>query len=403
MSKILVLSAHVGQIDRRITAEMNTLVNSGRDVTLTSIPTDIPDSFVDPRVKILMPLMTSARKIEWLFRLAKKLPPRLRDFATAAWHYVGKGPLPIWTNHFTDAAPAVRFDAIHCHDLWTLPAALQLRERYSPDAKIIYDSHELFPFQVRSCIVQQYLLNIERPTIRQADKVITVNDSIADELVKLYEISRPAVIWNSYEATQIPAPLNADAFAKHFGLGENSFRVMFQGVFIPGRNLDNLVRAFGLLDDSIHLCLLGRGERESALKKICRRNAITNVSFGDWVAQEDLIRYVRHADLGIIPYSGTDTLNNLYCTPNKLFEYIESLVPICASDLPELKKIIAGNNIGKVYDMESPEQIAAAIDNCKKSCEQGDFSDASRKVAREKFAWKEQGKKLLQIYEELGI
>jgi len=187
MSKILVLSAHVGQIDRRITAEMNSLVNSGRDITLLSIPTDIPESFVDQRVKILMPLMTSARKIEWLFRLAKKLPTRLRDLATAAWHYVGKGPIPIWTSHFVAAAPTERFDAIHCHDL------------------------------------------------------------------------------------------------------------------------------------------------------------------------------------------------------------------------PELRKIVADNNIGKVYNMESPEQIAAAIDNCKECCEQGAFSETSRRAAREKFAWKEQGKTLLQIYEELGI
>lgn len=213
----------------------------------------------------------------------------------------------------------------------------------------------------------------------------------------------PGILYNSYGTQSNVTPLDEQAFLKHFNATPGGFRVMFQGSFVREKNLINLVSALQRLNASVKLFLLGDGPIAADLRKLCRRQHIFNVFFGPWVPQKDLLRYISHADLGVIPYSGSTILNNLYCTPNKLFEFIEAEIPICASDLPELRGIVAGNSIGNVYPMEDAESIACAIEACRARCLSGDFASSALRAARDRFSWERQGAKLLELYERLGV
>jgi glycosyltransferase involved in cell wall biosynthesis len=153
----------------------------------------------------------------------------------------------------------------------------------------------------------------------------------------------------------------------------------------------------------VQLFLLGEGPAEARLKTLCRKLGLSNVFFGPWVPQEHLLHYIAHAHLGVIPYSGSTLLNNRYCTPNKLFEFIEAEIPICASDLPELRRIVAGHGIGAVYPMEDVTAIAHAIEACRVRCLRGDFALSARHAARQRFSWERQEARLLELYERLGV
>jgi glycosyltransferase involved in cell wall biosynthesis len=78
-------------------------------------------------------------------------------------------------------------------------------------------------------------------------------------------------------------------------------------------------------------------------------------------------------------------------------------VPICASDLPELRRFVKDNGIGDVYVMEDPAAIASAIEACRCRCVQGGLTTPALQVARDKYAWTRQGKKLMQLYETMGV
>ena len=61
----------------------------------------------------------------------------------------------------------------------------------------------------------------------------------------------------------------------------------------------------------------------------------------------------------VVPYQAT-CLNNFICTPNKMFEYIAAGLPILANDLPEMRKFIAGYDIGHGFgDTHDAEKFAA--------------------------------------------
>lgn len=403
-SRVLVLSAHTGEMDRRIIAEANSLAESGRAVTLVSVPTKVPENCLQPGVQLILPPYPvggpKKRARGWLadlaYRSAKKVFHLFRPLVRAR-------RFRALQREFIDSTPAAAYDAIHCHDLDTLPAAQAVRERLAPRAKLIYDAHELYPYQVTDPAFQSYWAWVEMKCIHHPDLVITVNESIADQFANIYGIRRPAVIFNSYGSHGNQVPLSREAFFRHFGVPPGGFCVLFQGSLTPLRNLPNLVRAFASLDDSYRLFILGSGPLEQELRQLCQQAHIGNVAFGGHIPQADLLRFTAHADMGIIPYEDAGLLNMRYCSPNKLFEFIEAKVPICASQLPELTRLVTDNGIGATYRMQSAAAVASAIRDCRQRCERGEFATAQRESARRRFAWSEQSKRLIALYDSLGV
>jgi glycosyltransferase involved in cell wall biosynthesis len=345
--------------------------------------------------------LTGTAELSLAHRVGRHLPAPLHRAGRYLWH---RRPWAYGNraDRLVDLAPLGTFDVIHCHDADTLPAAVALRRHRSPQAKILYDSHELYPFQSADPALERYWLRREGWHVRLADAVITVNDSVAQAMALLYGIAPPRVIYNSYGVRDGKDDATPESFVRHFDAPAGGRRVLFQGMFLEGRNLENLVAAMAMIDDGVQLFLLGAGDQETRLRRICRERRIRNVFFGPLVRQDELLSLTRQADLGVIPYLGDKLLNNRLCTPNKLFEFIEARVPICASDLPELRQIVRGHGIGDVYPMDSPEQIAAALRDCLRRRDAGEFAP-NLAAAADRFAWRHQAELLLDVYDRLGV
>ena len=404
-TRVLVLSAHVIQMDRRIVAQANTLAQSGREVTVLSVPTHIPDGCFDTRVRLIVsrPVSNSGprRRLQKLIR--RGLPDLLYGRLRTLPYYLGVGPVPGLIDYFVKLAPEGVFDVIHCHDLSTVPAALAIRDRRCPRARVIYDAHELFPCQFPSSGQRRYWERVERRWIKQADAVVTVNESLAQFLAERYGLSTPpGVIRNSYATEHASSGRHSNhpvvrPVAREVALG------VFQGNFSPARNLRNLVESFSLLENEASLWMIGSGTMEEELKTLCREKQIRNVHFSGWVEQQQLLAHVAAADFGIIPYSGERLLNMKYTSPNKLFEMIAAEIPVCASDLPELRRIVRGDGIGEVYAMGTAAKIAWALQDFIKRLRQNAFSPATLKRAREKYSWARESRKLIDLYDRLAV
>ncbi len=409
MQNILMLSAHSVQVDRRILAEANALAAAGYEVDLVSVPAEYAEACLDDRVRVTMPddgrgFGSSGDDVSVKVRtkrIVKRLPGPLFSLAKAAWYRFGGGPAGEHRRFFTTVAPSGPFDFIHCHDLDVLPSAVELKKRWS-GAKLVYDCHELFPYQFTDLSMEKYWRRLEQQHIGHADLIITVNESIATHMAEDYGITKPAVIYNSYGVDgEGVDSISRRAFREHFDIvGEGPY-VIFQGNQGPNRGLEMLVDAFELLDGVASLLFLGDGVLNEGFRETCRLRGIRNVYFGSPVSQEQLLGYVRHSDLGVIPYQGDTILNNKFCTPNKLFEFIEAGVPICANDLPELRKVIVGSGIGRVYSMNSAHEIAAGVRHCLYGIEEGAFSSENLESARDQYGWGGQASRLIELYGEL--
>lgn len=283
-------------------------------------------------------------------------------------------------------------DLIVSHDLPMLaPGALAAELAGVP---LIYDSHELYTeIHTLHAEVVPTLRESEAFLIKEADAVFTVNEFIARELADRYGIEEPGVLYN---ATTLPTDWQPpyDVIRSQLGLQPNDKIVLFHGWFTSGRNLEALVDSFALLPPSYHLCLLGFGDYGQALS--LRAAPFTErVHLLAAVPQTEVLYWVASADLGVIPYAPIDK-NTLYCSPNKLFDFLLCQVPVLAYDSPFLKKTLASQGLGLNAKLDSPD---AFRDGILASFEPQTYRTMKERlsVLGQRYDWVQEGTKLVSV------
>jgi glycosyltransferase involved in cell wall biosynthesis len=140
------------------------------------------------------------------------------------------------------AATAEPFDVYHAHDLITLPVAWVARARRG--GALVYDAHELFTELSRLDPVSRAVFRmIESLLIGRADRVLTVNDSIARELARRYGVPTPLVLRNCPRTAGFRPGASPSGLRARARVPEGVPIVLYQGIYLPHRGLENLVRA----------------------------------------------------------------------------------------------------------------------------------------------------------------
>lgn len=388
------------RIDRRVLDEARSLVRAGWDVTVISGPPPLPgdrqdeDSYPDINI-----LRINNRRAEMLLGEIDQVRLNQTQAWFPNWDWLGINPIH---NHLLVEAITRPAEIYVAHDLPQLPAAAMAACFHC--SYLVYDSHELFTelYLERPDFKPQYT-QVEAWLISFTDLVITVNSSIAAELVQRYTIPLPEVILNCPDVAKDCLPLpQTDQLRRGLGIPDGLAILLYQGNIGRPRNLENLVQAMALAEhQDIALVLMGRGDGlRKELIKIAESHHLFNrrIFFHEAVPVQNLLAYTASADAGIIPYPNLG-LNKYYCTPNKLFEFIVAGLPILANDLPELNRFVGQQGIGMNLPMNSPEDIARSIDAFFSS-DLKKFRIKAQQIAPQ-YVWQIQGQKVVELYVRL--
>jgi len=289
-----------------------------------------------------------------------------------------------------------KVDLIFANDLDTLPAAFlaaKIRRK-----KIIYDTHEYFtetPELVHRPKVQAIWQKIENFIFPKLQFIFTVNDSIAELYKKKYNKNLQVV--RNIPPTYIPPRLKT---RKELDLPENKHILILQGTGInKDRGAEEVLTAMQYLQNCI-LLIIGSGDVLPALQKMTKELQLENkVIFKTKMPFEELRQYTCNSDLGLAIDKDTN-LNYHFSLPNKLFDYIHAGIPVLASDLPELKKIINRYDIGYFLQNHDPKNIAATIEYIFENAERYKTVKSNTEKAREQLCWENEEKNLLQIIQQ---
>jgi len=391
------------QIDRRILLTADSLEAAGWDVTIVAMPLDTPGC--DDRRVVRIGTNTGAANREnrvldayrWVRGHLPMNGRLMRWMKRMAWRYLVDQESFYFKLFYTTASrysPRV----FVANDLPMLPLARKLAEACG--ARLVYDSHELYSEQDFSDRERRRWTEIEAKYIGACDVVITVNQSIATELEQRYGLSGVRVIYNAERAQGTPPA--SRRLHEAFALSAEKRIVLLQGGLSAGRNLEVLVDAMRYVQHpDVVLVVLGEGLLLHRLQQIARQEGLKGrVFFHAAVPQGALLGLTAAAEAGVIPYQST-CLNNHYCTPNKLFEFIAAGLPILATDLPEIRRIVEGHGIGLVGDTSSPRKLAALMDDFFSDTQRLAAWKARAAVARQSICWEQEEKKLAEIYEGL--
>jgi glycosyltransferase involved in cell wall biosynthesis len=398
MPEILMVTQDV-EVTRRILQEARTLRDAGYGVRILTRSGDARDH--RGSVEGVPTDWVAVRGRDPRFRPLYKLAGEERGTQAAALWSVLAGRHTFTLRALLRAVRA-KADIYHAHDLNNLEVAYRAAQKSG--ARLVYDAHELFPEMANRWVrlKRRAWRRLEKRMTPRTDLNITVNDLIAEEMARRYGIRPPLVVLNCPNP-----PPDFDPRARHNHLRERLELpdehpvVLYQGWMSEGRGLENLVRAAPLLAKGAVVVFMGYGEYEGELRRLAEAHGEGRVLFLPAVPQRDLLAYCASADVGVIPYQAVD-LNNYYTSPNKLFDFIQAALPIVASDLPFLRRVIVGEGGGVVAKLDAPEDYKRAINEVLTREDGGAGLRDNLLRAAPRYTWAEQGRKLVEAYSGIG-
>ena len=212
------------------------------------------------------------------------------------------------------------------------------------DTKLIYDAHEVI-FDSKELRDRIFSI-IEKIFIKHTDLVICASKQRAKLMKEYYKLkSLPTVIRNISKLQLSKLEFNQN---EELVLNNNKIKVVYAGVLSKGRKLDLLVKTALKLGDRYSIIIIGNGDQTLELQKIIKELCIKNVFMLGAKNNTDLGNYISKCDIGYLYYPSTN-LNNIYCAPNKIYEYTSLGLPILSNNNVTMTKEITDNEIGKVF------------------------------------------------------
>lgn len=235
-------------------------------------------------------------------------------------------------------------------------------------AKLVYDAHELSvpeSGERHSLRVHLFYL-LERFVLPHADLVIAANPERAQIMQGHYSLA----IWPTVVRNIPPLPqskLNDSQVVVRYPLlkRENlkDVHLIYMGDINRARGLDKLLHAADLLPPYFKVIFVGGGPDLGYLKSLVASNATNRFRIVGPVIHDHVYDVLRQADIGFASYS-TKGLNNIYCAPNKLFEYAQAGLPVVATCQPTIACLLRSYRIGELVGCNgeiTSNELAAAF------------------------------------------
>lgn len=293
-----------------------------------------------------------------------------------------------------------RPDIIHVHDLPMLKAGVKLKRELN--VPLIYDMHEFYPEQPRLSKKQRQLLQtMERKYIKHTSSVITVNYMLGNIIKDAYNLKEIYTIQNSVSNINIDVNKKFDRFREDYPHLKDKFLLLYQGWIASERNLETAIQAMSLINNNQWvLLIMGYGDYQVELEKLAsEQGVLSKIQFVPSKSQDVLLEYTNSADLGLVPYPTNKDINTHYVSPNKLYEFIASRLPIICNNLPFVKSIVETNGFGIAFDMDTPESFAEALNNF--PFDKLEYFKTNLAEKGHNFLWEAEAPKLLEIYRKL--
>jgi glycosyltransferase involved in cell wall biosynthesis len=248
----------------------------------------------------------------------------------------------------------------------------------------------------------QYRVLVDRAaTERVAERVfaaasalLAVSDEVAEYLEKFPATrGKIHVVPNGVDPDRFPSGLQA-----RMPKQEGHFTVGFVGTLKAWHGLQILLDAFAQLyarKPAARLLIVGNGpEYEKLTAEAAARGLADAIHFTGAVDAAEVPGWLASMDVGVAPYP---SLANFYFSPMKVYEYMAARVPVVASRIGQLEKLIVQEVNGLLVRPGDAAGLATALERLLVERELGRrLAEAGRATILAGYTWDDVAQKILQ-------
>jgi glycosyltransferase involved in cell wall biosynthesis len=250
------------------------------------------------------------------------------------------------------------FDAVHCHDLDTLPLGFILGKlKRKP---IVYDAHESFPDMLDGNIhpaVQRGLVHLENFLMRRIDLLITVGEKLRRHFEE--RGARHSVVVGNWKRLQDYARSDDQnlTLRHRLGIPDGAMAVVCIIQLFKDRKIEELLEAVEECPD-VYLVIGGKGALEEKVVQCAAKNP--RIVYVGFVPGKEIPAYTCAGD---VVYYGFDPANPnaKFSAPNKLFEALAAGKPLLTGDFGEIADVVRQAACGIVLPEYNAYEILHAL------------------------------------------
>jgi glycosyltransferase involved in cell wall biosynthesis len=290
-------------------------------------------------------------------------------------------------------------DALHCHDLDTLPAGWWIKRKTG--IPLIFDAHENYPTQMSLYLpgpLVQGLRGIERLLIRQVDFVIAASQVYADQVVHM-GMKQVITIGNLQSLGPYDAVTAEQIKAARFTLGlkPHELAVAYIGGFTRNRLLQPLLEA-SKLSPEVKFFFWGDGHQRGLVE--AGVEDAPNARYLGWLPAEKVPIMMQAMD--VLYYClKPDYPGAIYNASNTLSSAMAAGRPLIANDVGDLGRTVAETRCGVLLETVTPQSICAAVQQLKNPELRQQLGKAGRAAAEAEYNWGIAQDRLLLLYRQI--
>ena len=295
-----------------------------------------------------------------------------------------------WNKGYKDALKLYKekpFDAIHSHDLSSLPIGVKLKKKLG--LPLIYDAHEIWGYMVAKDLPWwKYYLWKEKKLLKFIDYMIVTNPA-RREFYKDKDIENITVVDNCKHL-----------ISRKYAPPDNKiFTLLYIGILSSARFLLELVDAVKNLDGI--KCIIGgvgKPEYVEKLKQEC--NETDNVKFIGKVPTDEVIPMTKNSNAVFCMIAPWDK-NDITASTNKQYEAMVCGRPIICTKDTYSGELTKKENIGLAipYTKNDLKQAIIKLRDSPKLREE--LGRNALNAAIREYNWGKQEEKLVKVYEEI--
>ena len=281
-------------------------------------------------------------------------------------------------------------NAIHCHDVDTLPVGFVAHALKLGRVKLVYDMHDLpevfLHFFPLVSVTQKITFAFCRRFVDMA--VIVADSSIGYLTHRGFAASKMTVVTNT------PSVREASFRVRR----NRELRIFYYGWLGEERGVDTLLRAAQTLPNVI-LTLAGRGNLEGQIRRL--QEDLQNIRYLGWVDTKQIDSEARNSDLLPTLYEPRN-MNAKLAIPGKLMTSMSLSMPVLVPAGTFQATVVSRFNCGLVVDVKNPSEALGAIGRLANDLElYNKLGKAGYEAFQSNFSWEVMASRLVDSYTSL--